>query len=195
MLSSRSRELKTYYEEGISNWIGVLRPQKDAIILASREAMRDIALVAGAVAVGTFVALDSQIPQKPLLLLCGILVLIFDVIFIFGYLVFAYDNDIKMLLLTKKMYVDPLSNVLELIDKLDNVDLITGDRIAAEKAVDDAVLETSIHLKKKLSEARNPELSDKEFSTNNWKKIFVAIFALGFLLIALGLVIPHIPKS
>jgi len=195
MLTSRSRELKKYYEEGVSDWIGVLRPKKDATILAARETMRDIALGAGAVAVGTFVALNSQIPQRPMLLLTGILVLIVDVIIIFGYLIFAYDNDMKILLLTKKTYVDPFSKVLDLIDKLDNIDLITGDRVAAENAVDNAVLETSIHFKKKYAEARNPELSDKEFTTDNWKKAFVVVFALGFLLIALGLVIPHIHLS
>lgn len=182
------RKSEKHYIELIGSWIENIREKKREIIKSSRETMRDFCLVSGAIVGGVFIILSSpSIHEVQGFLLIGVFLLSINIVYVFGSLIFTYNNERKGLLETKNEYVDPANEFVLEVDKFKK-----GE--STEERVDVTLNKANRHYNNKFLEAREKNVSDKEFKKSHWKEISLVIFSLGIVLIFFGLFIPYLPS-
>jgi len=183
MLSPKASELKSGIRKDIQDTNAELAPMGRAILADSRETLRNLSLATGAMATGALVLLGSDFPSIHELIAIGTVLLLIEVILIFGYLIHAQSIDSKNYLKNKKSQLLPSFEVLNLCEDL-RAGKITEEFLFSEaKRIATAATELARNNREKLPSTNK--------AVDQWDKIFIGFLGGGIFFIVLGIAIPY----
>lgn len=159
------------------------------VIMDSRETVRNLSLVSGALATGSLVMLGSDLPTEPILVMIGIIALLAQVLLIFGYLLHRQKLDIE------EIGGSRLFAVIRPIKRLMmKADLIEGKMTQQDfdKEMESMSVKDTEHMKE-LS--RGVLVAEKSRTSNDLDLLFFTLLAIGCVFIGLGIAAPHFEKT
>lgn len=97
-----------------------------------RETMRNIGIISAAVAVGALVLMGTNVPVDQSLILIGIITLLLEVVFVFGYLLQKHTSEIDDINEVLYGVLTPIGELSSFAEKDDTTDTIFAEKASAE---------------------------------------------------------------
>lgn len=162
---------------------------KKDIVQTTRTVMQNIGIASGAVATAGIIAISSPLTLNIGFMLSGIVLLLAETFFVFLYIILSLRRETKSVLKMKENILDPLDRFITLWDKLKDEKI---DQKIFDKETEDILAN---QLRKEHRAGHDIDQTKSDYSIDNKDLWFISVLGIGTLLIVLGLLAPHIPRS
>ncbi len=164
---------------------GKLGNEKSSIVNFSRTTMQNLALTVGGFAGASFILLASPIPMVPWLLMVGIVILVFEVFWIFKYLFKRIHAETSNHLQLKENILDPLNQIITFYRKAEKGEIAWEEYDRQILPLNDGLLEQN-------RQGYDVSEVSKSYGTDNMDIFCTWATGIGLLFILAALLIPYL---
>lgn len=183
---------KKYIEsvKGVRRKVAIqLGDAKNQIVQSTRTSMQNLALIIGTLVGGSFVLLSSpSVPKVFWLLIMGIVLLTFDIFWIFKYLFERVSAESDRVTALKKEVLDPLDQIVTLYMQAEKKEI-------SWEEYDEKTRPLNESLKEQNRLGYSVDETARDYDRSNTSRDCIWMAGIGLLFICMSLLVPYIPLA